>query len=198
MRKLVALLGIISLLFPLPSAFCQTPSAVAADLMSTAGAQMIGVVAATKGKVEVMTTGQVGRVVQSGEEIFIGDQVKTDTNGHLQILLRDQTVFTIGPNSRIVIDEFVYDPKTRDGKIRASIPKGIFRYVSGKIAAKKPSNVSVKLPTATIGFRGTIVGGEVRPDNSALVALLGPGDQNDAGERSGSFVIDGTGGGGQQ
>ncbi len=78
-----------------------------------------------------------------------------------QILLLDETVFTIGPNSTIIIDKFVYDPKSQKGEIKASITQGVFRYVSGKIAAKNPDSVKVKLPTASIGFRGTIVGGSV-------------------------------------
>ncbi len=164
------------------------------------GPEQAGVVAAIGGKVEIKTAGQTTRVAVSGQPVFTRDEVKTDAQGHLQILLLDRTVFTIGPNSSITIDEFVYDPKTQKGKIQASVTKGVFRYVSGKIAAKQSDHVSVRLPTATIGFRGTVVGGQVMPDNSSLAALLGPGDNNDAGERSGSFVMNGTGGGsgGQQ
>lgn len=154
----------------------------------------IGVVAAAGGKVELTTPGQVGRVAQSGQAIFMGDEVKTDLQGRLQILLLDETVFTIGPNSTIIIDRFVYDPKSHKGEIKASITKGVFRYVSGKIAAKNPDSVKVKLPTATLGFRGTIVGGSVGANGQGLAALLGPGANNDAGAQNGSFSIEGTGG----
>ncbi len=180
------------------------PAAATAATVSTPAVssgpelEQAGVVAAVSGKVEIKTKGQTVRTAVSGQPVFIGEEVTSDAQGHLQILFLDQTVFTIGPNSRIVIDEFVYDPKTRDGKIKASITKGVFRYVSGKIAAKQSKNVSVQLPTATLGFRGTIVGGQVLPDNSSLAALLGPGDNNDGGERTGSFVMNGTGGGGGQ
>jgi hypothetical protein len=163
-------------------------------IVTPAGLEKIGVVAAAGGKVELTTPGQVGRIAQSGQAIFMGDEVKTDAKGHLQILLLDETVFTIGPNSAIIIDQFVYDPKSHAGEIRASITKGVFRYVSGKIAAKDPDSVKVKLPTATLGFRGTIVGGSVGENGQGLAALLGPGDNNDAGAQNGSFTIDGEGG----
>lgn len=157
----------------------------------------IGVVAAAGGKVGLTTPGQAGRIAQSAQPIFMGDEVKTDADGHLQILLLDETVFTIGPNSTIIIDKFVYDPKSHNGEIKASVTKGVFRYVSGKIAAKNPNSVKMKLPTATLGFRGTIVGGSVGGNGQGLVGLMGPGSNNDAGAQNGSFSIDGTGGGHQ-
>lgn len=175
------------------AAFAQMPVVVPRLVSSLEGLSRIGVVAAIQGKVEVMIPGAARRVVQSGEEIFIGDEVKTDELGHLQILLLDETVFTIGPNSAITIDEFIYDPGTHVGKVEASIAKGVFRYVSGKIAANKPENVMIKLPTATIGIRGTIVAGEASATGS-MAMLLGPGSKNETGATIGSFVMSGTGG----
>jgi len=174
-----------------PVAFSQMP--VTAPLGVSAGMEQIGVVAAARGKVELTLPGQVGRIAQSGQPVYMGDKINTDGQGNLQIMLLDETVFTIGPNTMLVIDEFVYDPKTQNGKVQASIAKGVFRYVSGKIAAKKPSNVTLKLPTATIGIRGTIVGGNVVPGGPSLAALLGPGANNNAGAQPGSFSITGTG-----
>lgn len=172
--------------------FAQMPVSVS-GVMPAAGLERIGVIAATKGVVELVTPGQAGRIASSGQEVFMGDEVKTDAQGHLQILLLDQTVFTIGPNSAIIIDKFVYDPGTETGKIEASVTKGVFRYVSGKIAAKDPDSVSLNLPSATLGFRGTIVAGQVNTDGSSMAALLGPGQNNDAGATIGAFEIKGTG-----
>jgi len=44
--------------------------------------------------------------------VSIGTRIVTGSDGHMQLLLLDETVFTIGPNSDIVVDEFVYDPDT--------------------------------------------------------------------------------------
>ncbi|HOW58149.1 MAG TPA: FecR domain-containing protein [Candidatus Omnitrophota bacterium] len=191
MKKVISFVGILFLILSQAVIFAQMP--VTAPLGIPANAAQIGVVAAAKGNVELKMPGQVGRIAQSGQSVFMGDEVKTDAQGNLQILFLDETVFTIGPNSTLVIDEFIYDPKTQEGKVQASIAKGVFRYVSGKIAAKKPSNVTLKLPTATIGIRGTIVGGHVVPGGNSLAALLGPGTNNNAGMPSGSFTISGSG-----
>ena len=103
------------------------------------GNLQVGIVAAVRGTVKVQKSGQsqIGKVVESGAPIFMGDMITTDGEARLQILLKDETVFTIGPNSSIVIDQFVYDPSTQDGKVDARAIKGVFRLVTGKIARKK-------------------------------------------------------------
>ncbi|MDD5225766.1 MAG: FecR domain-containing protein [Candidatus Omnitrophica bacterium] len=195
MKKALASLVAFVFVFSGSSAFAQMPMSVPGMMPAVPPAlERVGVVAATQGKVKLSMPGEAGHIAESGEAVFISQEVATDAKGHLQILLLDETVFTIGPNSSITIDKFVYDPKSHDGEIRASIAKGIFRYVSGKIAAKKSSSVSMKLPTATIGFRGTIVGGSVEGNGQGLVALLGPGDNNDANAPIGSFTVEGQNG----
>lgn len=197
MKKTIASLAVFFFLFSTSAVFAQMPVGVPVAPAISPSLERIGVVGAAQGQVQLTTPGQVGRVAQSGQPVFLGDKVSTDATAHLQILLLDETVFTIGPNSAITIDRFVYDPSNRNGQIKASVAKGVFRYVSGKIAAKNPDAVKVKLPTATLGFRGTIVGGSVGENGQGIVGLLGPGDNNDAGAQAGSFSIEGEGGGTQ-
>ena len=170
MKRLAAIVAV-GLAWPCP-AFAQSPSQP--SVTTTYPQNQVGVVAAVKGSVEVTSPGAVGRIVDSGQPIFIGDAVKTGPQGRLQILLFDETIFTIGPDSAIVIDEFVYDPSTDAGKVSAEILKGVFRFVTGKVAHKKPENMKVKLPAGTIGVRGTIVAGRVDGQRSS-VTLIGPG-----------------------
>ena len=118
-------------------------------------ANQVGIAAAVRGVVNISTPGQVGRVVGSGEPIHLGDEISTDGAGSLQILLLDQTTFTIGANSAIVIDKFVYDPSNNEGEVKAKVVKGVFRFVTGKSGQKNPSQMEVALPVGTIGIRGT-------------------------------------------
>ncbi len=158
------------------------------------GAVRVGVAAAVKGTVEITPPGAVGRIAASGQPIFLGDTVTTNAQGVLQILLLDETTFTIGPNSAIVIDEFVYDPATSAGKLSARVVKGAFRFVTGKIAKKNPKDMEVKLPSGTIGIRGTIVAGFVQGE-AAKVVLLGPGPRNNTGDPPGRIVVSNVAGG---
>ncbi|TPW21261.1 MAG: RTX toxins and related Ca2+-binding protein, partial [Elusimicrobia bacterium] len=86
-----------------------------------------------------------------------------------------------------------YDPSTDAGKVSAQVTKGVFRFVTGKVARKKPDGMKVKLPVGTIGIRGTIAGGRVEADGSALIALLGPGPDNNADERPGGMTVSNAG-----
>lgn len=155
-------------------------------------AEKIGIVAAVKGTVTLKNPGdRDARVIRSGQPIYLGDIISTDGAGQLQILLMDQTVFTMGPKSEITIDTFIYDPATADGKLHAEIAQGAFRFVTGKIGRKKPENCEIGLPSGSIGIRGTIVAGKV-VGTSSTVILLGPGERTNTGHRIGSFVLKNT------
>ncbi|MCX5794905.1 MAG: FecR domain-containing protein [Elusimicrobia bacterium] len=159
-----------------------------------AGLTRIGAAAAVKGAVMAQAPGAaVGRVLSSGKPVFLNDHVTTDAAGRLQVLLLDETVFTIGPNSDMVLDEFVYDPATSSGKVTARVTKGVFRFVTGKVARKDPASMKVTLPVGTIGIRGTIAGGQASPDGSTVI-LFGPGAQNNANENPGSVAVGNAGG----
>ena len=169
-------------------------AAVAAGAQAPAGGlTRIGAAAAVKGVVNAQAPGEaVGRVLGSGKPVFLNDHVTTDAAGRLQVLLLDETVFTIGPNSDMVLDEFVYDPATSAGKVTAQVTKGVFRFVTGKVARKDPGSMKVKLPVGTIGIRGTIAGGQVS-DQGSTVILFGPGANNNANENPGSVAVGNAG-----
>ncbi len=185
--------NILPFLTVLPLAFSVSEHVMA---QAVAGRQ-VGVAAGVTGAVQLVaaSTGAraAGRVVQSGEVIRIGDQIATGPAARLQIMLLDETVFTIGPNAALTIDEFVFDAPTGSGKLTANVARGAFRFVTGKIAANNPQDMRITLPVGTMGIRGTVVAGRVTND-SALVVLLGPGAQNDATERMGRVVVTGSGG----
>jgi hypothetical protein len=153
----------------------------------------IGAAGGVQGRVSAAAPGAAARGLLSGANVFHKDAVTTDAQGRLQVLLLDETVFTVGPDSQITLDEFVYDPFTDAGKVTAQVTKGVFRFVTGKVARKKPEGMKVKLPVGTIGIRGTIAGGRVEGDGSALIALLGPGPDNNADERPGGMTVSNAG-----
>lgn len=178
------------------AALLAAPAASAQLLAQAApGAARAGVAAAVKGDVKLAAVPgvrPVGKDVASGDPIFLGDQVTTGAEGRLQIMLLDETVFTIGPNAALVIDKFVFDPQTSAGKVTASVIKGTFRFVTGKVAKREPSDMEVKLPVGSIGVRGTSVAGHVDGDR-ATVVLLGPGPETNTNERVGRILVTGTG-----
>ena len=130
----------------------------------------IGTAAAVAGAVKAVSAGSpVGHVISSGKPLFLNDHVTTDAAGRLQVLLVDETIFTLGPNSDMVLDDFVYDPKTSAGKITATIAKGAFRFVTGKVAQRDPSKLKIKVAVGTIGVRGSIGVGETGPGGTTII-----------------------------
>ncbi len=145
-------------------------AAPAAAQSPASGLTHIGNAAAVRGAVKAVSEGaSVGRVVDSGKPLYLNDHVTTDAAGRLQVLLLDETVFTLGPNSDMVLDTFVYDPATNSGKVDAKISKGTFRFVTGKVARKDPSQMKIKLAVGTIGVRGSIGVGETGPGGSTII-----------------------------
>ena len=163
------------------------------DMGGTAVAQeRAGVTAAVRGQVSMLASlvapkEAIGRQMKSGQSIHLGDQIETLSASGMQAILLDETTFTMGPDSLITFDEFVYDPGG-DGSMVASVARGAFRYVSGAIAARDPSSVQIKLPMATVGIRGTIAGG-FTDGSRAVVALFGPGPRNTSSDRFGRVVV---------
>ncbi len=78
----------------------------------------------------------------------------TGSGGTVHLLLPDETIFSVGPNSDITLDDFVYDPKNPSNtKIAIDFSKGVFRWVTGKVV--KHENVNLNVPIGDLGFRGT-------------------------------------------
>jgi hypothetical protein len=89
-----------------------------------------------------------------GTGVEMNDAIKTAA-GKVGIKFEDNTTVQINENSRLVIDDFVYDPKSKAGKLAVNVASGTVRYASGQIAKKSPQNVAVNTPSATISVRGT-------------------------------------------
>ena len=106
-------------------------------------------------------------LIRTGDRVYQNEVIETAAKAQGEFVLNDETKLAVGPNSRIVLDEFVYDPKTSGGSIVINATKGAFRFITGK---SKKSAYTIKTPTATIGVRGTVFDGYV--DEKGEIALL--------------------------
>ena len=90
-----------------------------------------------------------------GTGVDMADSINTRA-GKVGIVFTDDTKVQINENSKLVIDEFVYDPKNKDaGKLALNMASGTVRYASGAIAHNNPNKVAINTPTATVAVRGT-------------------------------------------
>ncbi len=107
-----------------------------------------------------------------GDNVIYNERIETSTGGLVQVLLVDGSTFTVGANSDLVIDEFVYDPNAGTGKLVASFSKGVARFVGGKLS-KNQGGVTVKTPVGTIGIRGGIANLNLSGNNPTFSLLFG-------------------------
>ena len=97
---------------------------------------------------DVVIEGEAGVGVQSMD-------TAVTANGTMRIDFIDETRVDITEQSRLVIDEFVYDPANDIGSLSMKASLGTVRYASGQIAKRYKQNVKIRTPSATIGVRGT-------------------------------------------
>ena len=151
--------------------------AASVSVFAQTGRPVSGVIAATDKPIQISYTNEagetIGRIAGVGEPIYLNDEITTPKGASLQVLLRDQTVFSIGPNSTLVFDEFIFDPTASDEvALTASVKKGTFKFISGKISKIKPGAMTLKLPNATASVRGTSVVGRVDETGASDIVLL--------------------------
>lgn len=115
----------------------------------------------------------IGRNLAAGDDVFLNDEVRTGTRTKAQVLLQDESVFSMGPGSSVVFDEFVYDPGAGNGSLTARLVGGSMRFVSGQIAKQGGDKVSLKVGKASIGIRGTEILARHSAAGSRLVLLSG-------------------------
>ena len=145
--------------------------------------QLVGIVGAISGTVKTET-----RQLKAGDKIYLNETISAGAGSGTQILLLDQSTFTIGEDSEVVMDTFVFDPATNDGKIVASVKQGSLKVISGLISKKNPDSLTVEVPEGTLGSRGTEFQTIVSNGRTDTL-LVGPGKNNTLGMRPGAVLV---------
>jgi hypothetical protein len=154
-------------------------------LLSTSGASYSAIGTVTE---QINTPPSIQRKAQNltgskGTGLEMNDAVKT-AQGKVGITFEDNTKVQVNENSKLVIDDFVYDPKKpAAGKLALNMAQGTVRYASGAIAHNNPNKVSINTPTATIAVRGTDFTATVDELGRSTVILL-PSCPNDRSTRN--------------
>lgn len=126
----------------------------------------IGAVTELEGQVQVThADGSQVRLI-TGDSIFQGDVVETSAASSIGVVFADDTIFSLGDDARMVMDEMVFDPDEQIGSFNATILTGTFSFVSGQIAKTSPDAMTLATPTATIGIRGSTGLGSAGPEGT--------------------------------
>ena len=153
--------------------------------LGKANTDFIGVIGAAVGEI----TNQNNEKLSNGSKIFFGDTVVSNNNSNAQILFLDQTILTLGEDTELTIDEFIYDPNSHDGSFVSNVKSGTVKFITGQISKKNPENLEVKFPSGTLGARGTEIVVLAENKNESTVVLLGPGPENSLGMIPGNLIL---------
>jgi hypothetical protein len=118
------------------------------------GQETIGVVRNSAGTATV-TRGEQAFQAVVGTKLQAGDTLSTGPDGAIGIILKDNSLLSLGPGSRFIVQSFLFSPAEGKIGLLARLSKGTMAYISGLIGKLAPESVRFETPTASIGIRGT-------------------------------------------
>ena len=161
------------------------------NAFGTESSSEAGYVSALRGEVYAISSDGVTRNLKLKDPISIDDYIVTENKGRVKIVFQDNTIITLGPKSRIKLNDYYWKKDIQKGKFNITITEGLFRIIGGKITKSSPQSFIAKTPAASIGIRGSSYAGRVSgkklkvflesgkgidvTNNKGSVALLSPG-----------------------
>jgi len=124
--------------------------------------QVVGAAAAVVREVEGIY-GQEVRELNISDGVYFNEIISTSTDSATKVKFADDTLLTVGPDSKVTIDAFVYDPNSKNSKLVVNATLGVARFVTGKMSS---AAYKIKTPTTTIGVRGTVLTVTVEEDGT--------------------------------
>ena len=125
-------------------------------------AQPIGQIKTETGSATV-ERGGVAKPAAIGDHVFQSDTIVT-ADGAVGITFVDNSMMSLGPNTRLSLDQFNFDTTTHEGVFSSSLQKGTLAVKSGQIVRQTPEAMHIRTPAALLGIRGTEV--VVRADSA--------------------------------
>ncbi len=132
------------------------------------------------------------RILRIGIDVQANELITTAANDRAHLVFIDGSSLTVGPNARLTIDRFVFDPSTQKGELAINASKGVLRLVGGKIS--KTNAITISTPSSTIGIRGGITILSVTQVETIAAFVFGnsmtvtAGGQTQTATRAGSAV----------
>lgn len=115
--------------------------------------------------------GKVGanvRKLNIADAVYANEVIETEEGGASKLRFLDDTELSVGPNSSLTLDEFIYDPAAGNTKMVVTMAVGVARFVTGSVGTR---DFEVRTQTATIGIRGTTLTVIVNADGTTTVTV---------------------------
>lgn len=128
--------------------------------------QQIGLAVSVKGEVFVHNESGT-HPLAAGGPVYEGDEIVTGSGSNVEVRFADDTLMSQGAESRVSLDDYVFEDGGDNSELMFKMAQGTFRMVTGKIAAENPERFKLGSPLATIGIRGTTTVHEIGPNGES-------------------------------
>lgn len=129
-------------------------SALASGAASADDSEPIGQVKVAEGDASLQR-GSERIAAEPGANVYKGDVIVTGSDGKMGITFRDETIISVGPDTNLTVNEYLFEPAQGKLSFVAKLTQGTLQFISGAIAKLSPDQVALRTPTGTIGVRGT-------------------------------------------
>jgi hypothetical protein len=122
----------------------------------------IGLVKTTTGEASILRDGRLA-AAQPGYPLLQGDVLLTGPKGTMGVILRDDTILSLGSSTETRLEQFAFEPAEHKLGMVVRVAKGLIGYLSGRISKLAPGSVRLETPVATLGVRGTYLYARIVP-----------------------------------
>ena len=151
-------------------------------LLSSSLYAEIGEISELRGNGEILrSTGGDKLLAELALGIFSNDDVRTG-NGRMALTFLDDSVLKLTEHSKIIVDEYIYDPDPSKSKLSLRMASGTARFITGKLGRINKENILIRTPSANISIRGTDFTTTVDEIGRSLIILLPDADGNSSGQ----------------
>lgn len=123
-------------------------------LVTSASAADVGTIKKVEGHSWIVR-GEQNIPALPGTRLYVEDIIMTGDDGALGLILRDDTIIAMGPQSEMTLAEFIFQPEKSRFSLVTQFSKGTFSYLSGVMSRLSPESVQVQTPVAMVAVNGT-------------------------------------------
>jgi hypothetical protein len=134
-------------------------------------AQQVGTATAVNPTTESTPPGSSTVNLTVGANIVHKERIHTTPSGSVQLLFVDKSTLSIAPNTNILIDEYVYDPRANSGHMLTNLTEGALRFVGGALSHQGEASITTQ--DAAIGIRGGTVTVARGPNGTEVIDHFG-------------------------
>jgi hypothetical protein len=145
--------------------------AVTAAVSRPTSAQQVGTATAVNPMTESTPPGATTVNLTVGANIVHKERIHTTPTGSVQLLFVDKSTLSIAPNTNLLIDEYVYDPKSNSGHMLTNLTEGALRFVGGALSHQ--GDASITTQDAAIGIRGATLTVEHNGNGTKVINHFG-------------------------